>query len=81
MFPTPAEALAMARQVTDLLNIDHFSETTQLSVDKADVYGLRVEGRGWYVKLYIDDEVPEVTFISLHRLEHPIETNGGRIEP
>jgi len=33
------------------------------------------------VKLYIDESVPETTFISLHPLERSIKTNAGTVEP
>lgn len=81
MFDTPREAHAFAARVTAMLSVDHFCETVQLSQDKADVYGLTVDDCGWYVKLYIDETVPETTFISLHPLERPIKTNAGRVEP
>ena len=81
MFDTPREAHAFAARVTALLTIDHFSETVQLSVDKADIYGIHVDDCGWYVKLYIDETVPETTFISLHPLEHPLNTNARKVDP
>ena len=84
MFPTPREAIAFARRVSKLLSIEHFSETVDLAADKADVYGLCIEGTGWYVKIYIDvydPDRPETTFISLHPLERSIMTNAGKVEP
>lgn len=81
MFNTPAEAHAFAARIARLLAIDHFSETVRLHVDVADVYGLTVDQRGWYIKLYIDEMVPETTFISLHPLEHPLHTNSGEVKP
>ncbi len=81
MFDTPREAIAFAMRVTALMSEAHFSETVVLAVDKADVYGIRIDDRGWYVKLYVDEAVPETTFISLHPLERAIMTNAGKVEP
>lgn len=55
--------------------------TLSLPIDKADVYGIEVEGCGWYLKVCIDENVPEATFISVHPLENPLRTNGGEVKP
>jgi hypothetical protein len=47
----------------------------------ADVYGVRFRGGGWYLKLTVDDEMPEVAIISFHPLEAPLRTSGGEIKP
>lgn len=55
---------------------------------KFDVYGVRHEGIGWYVKLSIDNvldakgAVTEQLFtISCHPLERPLRTSGGQVQP
>ena len=80
-FNTPREGIEFAKRVTQILAERHFSETVSLHTGKADVYALRVDDVGWYIKLNIDEDGPETTFISLHPLEHPINTNAGRVEP
>lgn len=45
----------------------------------SDVYGLNVDGTGWYIKLCIDQG--EVDVISFHPPEHPIRTRAGTITP
>jgi hypothetical protein len=49
--------------------------------DVCDVYGIVREADGWYLKLCIDEGVPEVAIISFHLLERPLRTNGGEIKP
>lgn len=55
---------------------------------KFDVYGLRHDSIGWYVKLTIDNvfdakgNVTEQLFtISCHPLERPLRTNSGEVQP
>ena len=76
--------MAFAKRVTKHLAVEHFSETNKLSTDTADVYGIVVDGNGWYVKLYIDTyepDAPEASFISLHPLERALQSNAGFVEP
>ena len=84
LFDTPNEAIAFAKRLTRLLEVENFSETLKLSTDTADVYGIEVDGTGWYVKLYIDTyepNAPEASFISLHPLERALQTNAGVVLP
>ena len=58
-----------------------FAHTVQLTQDVADVYGVKIDNAGWYMKLTIDKQVPEVAVISFHPLEKPLKTNGGVVQP
>jgi hypothetical protein len=49
-----------------------------------DVYGLRADGIGWYLKLAVDlgmDGEEEVVGLSCHPLDRPIKTKGGEVTP
>ena len=35
---------------------------------------------GWYLKLTVDDEMPEVAITSFHPLEAPLRTRGGEVK-
>ena len=63
------------------LTIGSFAETVQLGLDEADVYGVKREGRGWYVKLTVREESDLVVVISFHPLEHRLQTNKGTVLP
>ena len=78
---TFVEARARMQEVCALLSERAFSHSVQLTWDVADVYGVTYCGRGWYLKLTIDDEEPEVAIISFHPLQHPLRTNGGQVKP
>ena len=80
-FPTLSEAFATARRVIVQLADKDFSATARLAYDIADVYGVRLNGRGWYLKITLDEGVPEVVVISFHPLERPLRTNGGTVKP
>lgn len=83
-FPTPRAGIRFAKALTARMTEDNFAQTVSLHQGKADVYGICEDGVGWYIKLDIDPEGPEgdeVTFISLHPLERPLQTNSGRVEP
>ena len=80
-FTSHAEAYAAARRVIEGPTESDFSETLRLTHDVADVYGVRIEDVGWYLKMTVDETVPEVAVISSHPLERPIRTNGGTVEP
>jgi hypothetical protein len=80
-FSSTGEAVKVAKDAVLNLDIGSFSETVQLTQDIADVYGITLESRGWYLKLCIDRATPEVCVISLHPLERPLVTNGGSINP
>jgi hypothetical protein len=42
---------------------------------------LHFRGGGWYLKLTVDEETPEVAIISFHPLEAPLRTNRGEVKP
>ncbi len=80
-FKTRDAAVQAARQTLLNLTVRDFCETLQLTWDRADVYGVRLEGAGWYVKLTIDESIPEGAVISFHPLERPLKTNAGTVKP
>ena len=81
-FGSPSEALATLRTVIAQLTWKDFAETQQLTWDTADVYGIRMaDASGWYLKITVDEEIPEVVVISCHPLAHPLRTNGGVVKP
>jgi hypothetical protein len=75
-------AIEACRSAIATLTTTEFCETQTLTWDVADVYGVRVaDGSGWYLKITIDEAVPEVAVISFHPLERPLKTNGGMVKP
>lgn len=81
-FGSMHEALGELREVIHRLTFQDFAETQQLTWDTADVYGIRMaDGSGWYLKITIDEEIPELVVISCHPLAHPLRTNGGVVKP
>ena len=75
------EALEFVARAIEKLDERDFVETLRMTWDVADVYALRFESVAWYVKLYVDEAVPETTVISFHPLERPIRRRGGWLEP
>ena len=75
------EARVAMKEVIADLSVRNFSHSVQLTWDVADVYGVRFRGGGWYLKLTIDEETPEVAIISFHPLEAPLRTSGGEVKP
>jgi len=75
------EARTAMKGVVASLTTRSFAHSQQLPWDIADVYALRYGGSGWYLKLTIDEMVPEVAIISFHPLQAPIRTNGGVVKP
>lgn len=70
-------------QVGQLLE-GNFAQTIEQNFVVCDVYGIKIEGAGWYVKLYLDfDGAGEdvVVCMSFHPLEKPLVTNGGTVNP
>ncbi len=63
-FTSFKEAMEIAQSVVQGLEISNFSHTIQLTYDIADVYGVLIEGCGWYLKLTIDEKIPELVVIS-----------------
>jgi hypothetical protein len=80
-FPSFQAARTAVLGVLLELEIGSYAHTVQLTFDMADVYGIRVEDRGWYLKITIDEQVPEVAVISFHPLERALKTRGGRVTP
>ena len=80
-FPDRQTAYAAARSMISNLTIGNFAETVQLSLDEADVYGVKLTGRGWYVKLTVREGRDLVVVISFHPLEHRLQTNKGTVLP
>lgn len=80
-FPTRQEAFRVVVEIIGALEVSMFAYTQKLTFDTADVYAVRIEGAGWYLKLYIDEEDPELTIISFHPLERPLKTRGGEVKP
>ena len=82
-------AEAFVTEVIVGLRLNDYSETVQLQVDVADVYGIHVElldeqdqvveEQGWYLKLTVRDET--LLVISLHRATQAITTRGGVVHP
>lgn len=75
------EARTAIKEVIAGLTVRNFAHSLQLTWDLADVYGVRFRGGGWYLKLTVDEETPEVAIISFHPLEAPLRTNGGEVKP
>jgi hypothetical protein len=78
-FPTRAACLLAARSAVAALVPRNFVETKHQNPDVCDVYAIKVEDKGWYVKLTMLDE-PDgdvVMLLSLHPLEHEIRTASG----
>jgi hypothetical protein len=78
---TYAEALRFVAAAVQLLSVDNFHRSVQLTHDVADEYGLNIDGTGWYIKLCIDQIQPEVTVISFHTPQFPMRTKAGTIKP
>ena len=51
---TYAEALGFIAAAIQMLSIDNFHRSVQLTYDLADEYGLNINGTGWYIKICID---------------------------
>lgn len=76
-FPDPAAAMAAARATISDLGERQFAETLR-QVDICDVYGVHINGIGWYLKVTIDDLL---VVVSLHPLLRPLQTNAGILRP
>jgi hypothetical protein len=74
-------ATKAVQQVVSVLTNRSFAETKTQTYDACDVYGVRWEGEGWYLKVCVDETRPEVAVLSFHPLEHPLRTNGGVVSP
>jgi hypothetical protein len=80
-FATPGEARTRTKEVCMSLSTDEFAETVTLTWDTADVYGVRFRDSGWYLKVTIDEEIPEAVCISFHPLKFSLRTNRGEVKP
>src|SRR5262245_1882806 len=70
--------VAFAVEVIQSLTEDDFVEPAHLSRDDTDVYGKVVDGKGWYIKLTIEDGFTEkLLVISFHPPRFPLRTRGG----
>jgi hypothetical protein len=81
MFPSQEAAYVAAESTVAALTARSFAHSTAQAHDVCDGYGVVREGQGWYLKLCIDESVPEVAIISFHLLERPLRTNGGEVRP
>jgi hypothetical protein len=79
-FPTADAAYAQVRTTVAALTTKAFSHSIEQTQDVCDVYGVIVDG-GWYLKLCIDETVPELAVVSFHPLDRPLRTNGGEVKP
>ena len=78
-FPTRVACLLAARATVAALKQRDFVETLQQNPDVGDVYAVKSDGKGWYVKLTMLEE-PDgdvVMLLSLHPLEREIRTASG----
>jgi len=80
-FSTRAEARRCTAEMCLEVTTDQFAETLNMTWDKADVYGVRFRDGGWYLKVAIDEEIPEAVCISFHPLKRPLRTNRGEVKP
>ena len=83
-FPTRAACFVAARSTVAALSHRDFVETLQQNPDLCDVYAVRIERKGWYVKLTLleEEDGEVVVLLSLHPLEHEIRTaRGHRVTP
>jgi hypothetical protein len=80
-FSSPKEARTRTKEVCMSLTVAQFAETVALTWDTADVYGVRFREGGWYLKLTIDEEIPEAVCISFHPLKFSLRTNSGEVKP
>ena len=84
-FGSNAAGVAAACGALAALVVDDYVESVVLDTTQqpADVYGVVVDGRDWYVKLYlsVDVEAPhdDVTVcVSFHSPRFPMTTRSGR---
>lgn len=78
-FPTRTACLLAARATVAVLTKRDFVETNHQNPDICDVYAVKIEGKGWYVKLtMLEEENGDVVMLlSLHPLEREIRTASG----
>ncbi len=82
-FPTRTEALDWIHGVLAELRAQDFAHSVQLEIHTADVYGVVVDNRGWYLKITVDSDARGrlLLVISCHPIERSLMTRLGVIEP
>ena len=82
-FETGAQAILEVKRLIANLTLGDFSQTAQLAKHLADIYGIKRDGAGWYLKLTVIEADKDETLlvISFHPLEHPLQTRGGKVSP
>ena len=72
---------AVAREGILALEEEDYAHSLEQVTNKMDVYGVVHRSRGWYVKLYIDEEVDggETTVCSFHPPEFDLRTRRRTI--
>jgi hypothetical protein len=75
-------------RILALLSLGAFAETLDQHGVPFDVYGVRYDDLGWYVKVTIEDVIARggmveerIFAVSCHRLARTITTNDGEVEP
>src|SRR5207248_8354947 len=78
-FPSRVACLQAARSTVAALSQRDFVETIHQNPDVCDVYAVKTEVKGWYVKLTMleEDDGDVVMLLSLHPLEREIRTASG----
>jgi hypothetical protein len=82
-YPTQSEAVLAVSEVIGALSGSNFAHNAVLANHVADVYGVVLDGRGWYLKLSVTEDVDGrvVVVISFHPLERALRTRGGLVIP
>ncbi len=80
-FASREAAEEAVRRTVSALTQRSFAETIVQTYDTCDVYGVRWEGDGWYLKICVDEAMPEVAVLSFHPLKYPLRTNSGVLNP
>jgi hypothetical protein len=73
----PRTAERFARQVVARLRPGNYSGTVQLREGPADVYGIVVDGKSWYVKLHLARDRTRLHIVSCHLPDRDILTADG----
>lgn len=80
-FPSFDAAALAATTVIAGLHQGLFAETL-VQTTLCDVYGVRLNSKGWYLKVTIDsDPEEELIVVSLHPLARPLKSNTGMVMP
>ena len=81
---SPSDGERAIRSALGSLEGTGFCQTVQLNYPSpgpfwADVYGITLCGRSWYVKFYVHAGVMEI--VSFHPPESPMQTQAGTLKP